>query len=286
MALPDTAVVFLAHQWGEAIGQRFLRLRRELGAFADCFVLLHDDQGPVRQQWTAFLQSRDLAGALVPFDDRKLPGDLGWGYFGRSHILANTHFPLMWFARGKPYAWYWQVESDVEYRGHWQAFMSAYRENPAPLLVTHIHRHGEWPTWTWWRSLTVPVEVELKDDALYKGFFPVFRISRPALDAVEGAHRRGWSGHFEVLIPTLLVRQGFTIQDLRATLPCYVGQSQNPCPILPIQATMRWRPPISRGEFMHRGNGPLLFHPVKENWSFDGGKVVQWEGPAPLEARD
>ena len=278
MALPDTAVVFLAHQWSEAIGQRFLRLRRELGTFADCFVLLHDDHGPVLEQWTSFLQAKDAPAALFAFDDQQLPAQLGWGYFGRTRILSNTHFPLMWFARGKPYQTCWQVESDVDYRGNWLSFLSAYRESQVPLLVTHIHRYAEWPTWNWWQSLTVPPGVELRDDGLYKAFFPVFRMTRQAIEEVEKAHRQGWSGHFEVLVPTLLVCRRHGIQDLRATVPCYIGASQNPCPILPIQATMRWRPPISRAEFMQRGTGPLLFHPVKENWSFDGERVVQWPG--------
>ena len=114
--------------------------------------------------------------------------------------------------------------------------------------------------------------------ALRKAFFPVFRISRAAIAKVDQGHRAGWLGHFEVLVPTLLAREGLAVQDLRATHPCYVGASQNPSPILPLQASLRWRPKVSRAEFSQRGSGALLFHPVKDNWAFDGEKVVEWPG--------
>jgi hypothetical protein len=109
----------------------------------------------------------------------------------------------------------------------------------------------------------------------------VFRISADGIEAVERAHRRGWLGHFEVLVPTTLVQAGLGVDDLCAVNLCYVGPSQNPSPILPVQSTLRWRPAVSLDEFNRRGAGPLIFHPVKENWSFDGNRVVHWPEPGP-----
>jgi hypothetical protein len=274
---PEAVVLFLAHQWSEAIGQRFWRLRRELSPLLDCFVSLQDDRGDVLRNWQAFLAGLGAPDALAPFLPDDLPGELGLRYFGDRRILGNAHFPLLRFARSNRYRHYWQVESDVEYRGNWLAFFSAYIDCETPLLASHIHRYPEWPSWGWWRSLSAPAGVALGPNDLYKAFFPVFRISRDAIQAVEQAHASGWLGHFEVLVPTTLVRAGLAIQDLRAINPCYVGPSQNPCPILPLQSTLRWRPNVSMREFGQRGAGPLIFHPVKDNWTFDGAKVVQWD---------
>ncbi|MEZ0272785.1 MAG: hypothetical protein ACAH18_11890 [Methylophilaceae bacterium] len=274
-ARADAVVLFLAHQWSEAIGQRFARLRRELSPFVDCFVLLQNDQGDVLRSWTAFLHAIGASDALVPFLADELPGELGLRYFGENRIMGNTHFPLLRFARSRRYRHYWQVESDVEYRGNWLSFFGAYRECETPLLASHIHRYHDWPTWHWWHSFAVPTDSGLALANLYKAFFPVFRISPPAIEAVEQAHRAGWLGHFEVVVPTAVTRAGLGLQDLCAINPCYVGASQNPCAILPIQSTLRWRPEVSVGEFWHRGSGALIFHPVKDNWSFDGEKIVR-----------
>lgn len=276
----DTAVLFLTHQWTQSIRERFARMRREIGPHADCFVLLDGGNANVLAAWRAFLDSIGAPEALVPFHADELPGQLGFGFFGDERILGNTHFPLMNFARDTRYRYLWQVESDVELRGNWREFLAAYDGNDASLLATHFHRPEEWPTWHWWHSLWAPAGVQVRRESFRKAFFPVHRIAKPALDAIAQAHRDGWRGHFEVLVPTVLLQHGHRVEDLRAERPCYVGDSQNPCPILPVQSTMRWRPEIPIPEFMRRGEGPLLFHPVKKNWAFDGEKIVQWPEPA------
>lgn len=278
----EVAVLFLAHEWSDSAAQRFARLRRELGASVDCFLLLQDDQGEVLRTWTAFLHSIGAPAALAAFQADELPAQLGYPYFGGGRIMGNSHFALMRFALQGRHHYYWQIESDVEYRGNWLSFLEAYRDNDADLLASHVHRYDEWPTWDWWRSLKFPPDGKPKRGDLHKAFCPVARYSRPALELIDQAHKDGWSGHFEALVPTVLTAHGKRVQDFLATQACYVGGSQNPCPIVPLQSTMRWRPPISIAEFARRAKGPLLFHPVKENWAFDGKKVVRWpEPPAP-----
>src|SRR4051812_21538383 len=113
----DTAVVFLAHTWGEAIARRFVRLRLECSSFADCFLLLQDDNPGIALQWQATLDAIGAPGAMFRFNAAALPSELGLRYFGMRQVLSNTHFPLMFFARAHPHAYYWQIEYDVEYRG-------------------------------------------------------------------------------------------------------------------------------------------------------------------------
>ncbi|MRD47327.1 hypothetical protein [Caenimonas koreensis] len=276
----DTAVFLLTHQWTESVAYRFARLWREVSPRADCFVLLHDDQGEVTQRWRAFLKSMDAEHALSLFRPEALAGELGFALYGSEGVLGNTHLPLASAMLRGPWRHCWQIESDVEYRGAWSEFLQAFDASKADLLASHPFRFHDWPSWRWWTSLSVPVGKALDKRAMVKAFLPVFRISRPLLDAVLQAHREGWSGHFEVLMPTVAAVRGLVVEDLRSSHASYVGDSQDPLPILPLLSTMRWRPEISLREFTGRARGALLFHPVKQNWAFDADGVRRWPEPA------
>lgn len=278
MERPATAVVFLTHQFSPAIARRFERLWRETAGEADCHVLLHDDGGPVRAGWTAYLQALGASHALQPFQPDELAASLGITLFGGKGLLGNVHLPLLRFARSAPYARFWQIESDVEYRGSWRDFLRAFDDCDASLLVSHLHTYAQHPEWYWWLSASAPGHLRLPQSAWRKGFFPVSRFDRRALDVIAAAHRAGWHAHFEALIPTALAQAGISMLDLRSHRPCYEGDSQDPHPRPGVQSTIRWRPDVTPGEFMTRGSGPLLFHPVKQEWWFDGARVARAAG--------
>lgn len=274
MAHP-TAIVFLTHLWDEVLARRFERLRRESAPHADCYLLLQDDDAEVVARWKAHLDAIGAWDRVLTFNSADLPRRLGLRYFGVQRIMSSTHFPLLLFKRTHPrYDYYWQVEGDVEYRGRWGDFFAAYEGTDAALLASHFHRYHDWPDWYWWASLTAPPEVHLQPEQMYKAFMPVMRLARTALDTVERKHQQGWIGHFEALIPTVLLDAGFRLEDLNVRKTCYVGWYQDPIPLFPLLATNRCRPPISLQEFTSRGEGPLIFHPVKERWTYDGEKVV------------
>lgn len=269
------ALVFLTHVWHDTVGRRFARLRREAGVLADCFVLVDDRDPGVVRAWQSHLEATGATGALVPFCARELPAQTGIPFFGLRGVWSNAHLPLAWFARSRPqYGAFWQVEYDVELRGNWGAFLGAYGSSDAALLAAHFHRYTDWPDWYWWPSLTIPPAAGVQQPDLRKAFMPVMRLSRAAIDCVERAHRQGWLGHFEAIIPTALLREGHRLEDLNARQRCYDGWFQDPVPLLPLLATLRCRPPVGAAEFAQRGQGPLLFHPVKDAWTFDGEKVV------------
>jgi hypothetical protein len=271
----DTCVVFLTHIWDGGVARRFERLWRESAPHARCFLLLQDDDPRIVDLWKARLESLGAADAMMTFNSTELPARLGLRYFGAQRILANTHFPLLLFRRSQPdYAYYWQVEGDVEYRGRWGDFFAPYRETDSALLAAHIHRLQDWPDWYWWPSLTAPAGMILRNEQFLKAFMPVARFSRGALDSIEQAHRQGWLGHFEAVIPTVLLMEGLRLEDLNVRGTSYLGLFQDPVPLLPLLSTVRCRPFVTMQEFAQRGQGALLFHPVKENWAYDGEQVV------------
>src|SRR3954471_17596380 len=191
MPARDTCIVFLTHVWDAGVARRFERLKSESAPHADCFLLLQDDDSRIVDIWKTRLESIGATDAMLTFNSADLPRRLGLRYFGAQRILANTHFPLLMFRRSHPdYAYYWQLEGDVEYRGRWGDFFAPYGGTDAALLASHIHRWADWPDWFWWPSLTAPVDTTLQTDQLFKAFMAVARFSRASLDVIEKAHHQ------------------------------------------------------------------------------------------------
>src|SRR3569832_1347600 len=271
----DTAIIFLTHVWHEVVARRFERLRRETQGLADCYVVLQDDKGELAPTWQAWLASIGAQDARFAFNAETLPAQLGFRYFGLQRIMGNAHFPLLLFARSKPqYSRFWQIEFDVEWRGVWREFFEPYGASDASRIAAHFHKATDWPDWFWWPSLSIPPGLPMNSDQIYKAFMAVARFSRPALESIERAHRQGWLGHFEAVVPTVLLLDGHRLEDLNVRRTAYMGPYQDPIPLLPLQSTVRCRPVVGYKEFSTRGQGPLLFHPVKELWTFDGQQLV------------
>lgn len=276
----NVAVLFLTHVWNRTVAERFARLHRELAGYADCFVLLQDDGGPVRAGWAAFLERLGAPEAMQSFSLQTLEARLGYRYFKRDHLVpGSAHFPILEFARKRDYRHYWVIEFDVEYRGHWRALLAACQASPADLLVSHTLRPADWEKWPFWRTFRPPWWLRLLSprwkSRRMRGLFPIARFSAEAIGLIDQAHRQGWRGHYEVLVPTVLGHYGRTVQNLAEVTQCFLGDDQQPEATPERQSTMRWRPEISREEFASRGNGPLLFHPVKGDWYYDGERIVE-----------
>lgn len=127
---------------------------------------------------------------------------------------GNVIFPLLDFSHHHYYENYWLVEYDVRFTGEWIDFFQQFDDDPSDLLGTSLHDHSHKPSWFWWSSLRTPIFRITRKKDLVRGFFPVLRVTKGALEAFERATRRGWNGHYEVVLPTVLRKQGFTISDI------------------------------------------------------------------------
>src|SRR5690606_19415315 len=92
------------------------------------------------------------------------------------------------------------------------------------------------------------------DTDMINSFNPVYRLSNRAAKFLDLSLKGGYSGHHEVLMPTLLFKNGFTLADLGD-----VDNHVTPCLSLCTLHTMRWKP-----VFLRPGSRKnTLYHPVK-----------------------
>ena len=193
---------------------------------------------------------------------------LKYSMIGKTLIPGNAHFPLLQFYRNNPeYDYYWVIEHDVRFSGNWRDFFYFFQNIKNDFLACDIRRYEEEPDWVWWSTLRHPDKHISNTDRICS-FNPIYRISNSALYFLDQSMRSGWSGHFEVLIPTLLHLNGFKIMDIGGTSSFVLPGMENMFYTIPennetgafIEGTMRYRPYYYKaGELVNK-----LYHPVKQ----------------------
>jgi hypothetical protein len=260
----STCVLFQTAMLHPSVIGEFTRMQRECGRDVDLRLLL--DVAALSPEQVP----RDLP--VSTFDSRDFAT---WGYrtFGDRMVPGHTHFPLLRFAEQVPeHTCYWMVEYDVRFTGSWRAFHDKVAAFEADFLTCHVRRHRDEPDWPWWRSLSRGDE-RVPADHLLRSFNTVLRLSRAALHAVRGFHAEGWTGHHEVLLPTLLHRAGLRVMDLGGTGPftpaalrgrLYSSYSTRDGS-LNCLGTMRFRP-VRHAAGLLRDR---LYHPVKPAGTYE-----------------
>jgi hypothetical protein len=175
-------------------------------------------------------------------------------------VPGSTYFSLLHFWRSHlVYQYYWLIEDDVLYEGDWNNFFSEFSHNHADFISSYFTHFHHAPHWYWWNDINIKNSVG--NECKIRTFYPVCRLSFPALVYLDERLKSGDYGHGEVLVPRLLSLTGFTFYDIAnhpapLIVPCSnraVGVSNN--------GSFRYRPFISKKEI----KGNFLFHPVKEN---------------------
>lgn len=182
-------------------------------------------------------------------------------------LSSNTHFPVINFREeNKEYTHYWVVEHDVRFTGDWEFLFDSFQENDTDFLTASVSRYANAQEFVFWDSLSHP-SIQIPKHKRIRSFNPIYRISAEALDFIIDLHRNGWSGHQEVLLPTLLHNNGFTIEDFggegefvpdRRRNVWYTSKNLNNFGV-PDGGTHRFRP-----RFWKAGSRPnTIYHPVK-----------------------
>lgn len=88
------------------------------------------------------------------------------------------------------------------------------------LATSFIHKWSA-DNWMWWNTLQPPSGTDIViPEIAYRAFHPLAVVKRRFMEDYAGQLALGWSGHFEVVMPTLAMQRKASILDLsRAKSP-------------------------------------------------------------------
>jgi hypothetical protein len=212
------AFLFITHKKSDWISTEFQKLCEATKGLGDCFIL-----------------------------DERIP-DLGYPMLREGLYPGSNHFILIDFFRRDYYDYYWNIEYDVKFTGDWKDFFNSFNTNNSDFITTHIRTQEEEPNWWWWYSFqgNAPQKV--------RSFNPIYRISNRALSLVDRRHKEGFTGHHEVLIPTVLTNEGLTLYDMKEW---YIDATNH----LLLDGSVSCKNRVHAGYV--NGVKNKLFHPIK-----------------------
>lgn len=211
-----TAILYSAHYISDDILIELRSLNESCGGDYDVF-LSYDN---CRNDFTNIAELDPFECHLLDLEDIQNLGYLTWSKPDARRGVPSGLFPGDWdfavldfFIKNPEYKYYWRVEYDVRFTGDWRYFFDVCSDSGADLLGTTLQRYEDKPPWRWWHTL-VSAEGALDKTEMIRGFFPVCRLSYEACAALDQKYKKGWYGHGECIIPTLLAYQDFSLEDI------------------------------------------------------------------------
>jgi hypothetical protein len=271
--MSTSAILFSSHLLDEVVLERLFRLCDEVPA-NHRVVFFYDEAKLSAERVRQAIDSR--AGQLEHGNDL-------WSRYKRGNLYATAKIPgnedgmlLHAFHRLEGFDYYWYLEYDVVFSGHWGEFFRAFSDNRADMLGTNISRYPEIPHWPLWKSIEVPPELAHSKERWLRSFNPILRLSRTAMQTLTSQYASGvWAGHSEAIMATVLSYQGLTLEDfggegefVPAGRECrYYRSSRLENSLAP--GTFIFRPAM-----MQPGSEPnKLWHPVKDpkhrTWDYE-----------------
>jgi hypothetical protein len=204
---PTRVVAFVSHEASRETVAAFLHLQRTCGSGYSLRWLLDTAHGATAPA--------EVASHVWSFDSRDF-GTWGLPTFGPTLLPGHCHYPYLRFFREQPHVeQLWVVEYDVRFTGRWRRLLEHYADDDADLLTCHLRNRPQEPGWFWWPTLRAPIErLSIAERDQWRALLVVARYSARALRTLIESHEAGWSGHQEVVIPTVLARRGLTVRDL------------------------------------------------------------------------
>ncbi len=221
------------------------RISAAVGNTSDVFILFHSKRNIV---------PKIPQGVKVDIFTNDILSSMGYTPIRSTLVPGSNHFPILKFFLEHPqYDHYWCIEDDVVFNGNWIDFF-----NSVPFqydfVTSHIRSYKDQPKWFWWNTYKVPGEES--PEYTINSFNPTYRISASALSYIDQCLKKGYQGHHEVLLPSLLFKAGYQLADLGS-----VDNRITPHLSLCTLTSMRWRP-----VFLRPGDKKnILYHPVKPN---------------------
>ncbi|MEQ8715035.1 MAG: DUF3405 domain-containing protein [Cyclobacteriaceae bacterium] len=150
---------------------------------------------------------------IIAFDQSKI-NSLDIPLFRGGNIgFGNTHLPLLYFYRLYPdFDYYWVIEDDVRFNGRYSTFFDEVNTHAADFVAAKIRHHHEMPDFFMWDWIQKDGD-DVPDSEKLWSFNPIYRMSQNALKTVIKCYDKGWVGHFEILLPTILKAEGNSLVD-------------------------------------------------------------------------
>jgi len=251
-------IVYLTHKNVKSCLNEYKKLQKAANSInAELKLLIHEK--------AEALQEDIVKKNPFIYDDSILPSLS----YKSTQLKGGNHFPLlMFYLQNNNHDYYWYIEDDVYYNAPWEHFFNFFTDNniSSDFITCNIKDYESEPDWQGWDTLSHP-EYVVRNQSKIRSFNPIFRISNRALNFFHQALSNGWSGHDEVLLPTLLKENGFLINDFggegQYVLPgCinrfYRSDTTNLFGSL-VEGTVRFKSPIGKEKIKQH----LLYHPVK-----------------------
>ncbi len=252
----ENVFLLALHFSAKDIIREFRKIREAAQVTGDSFLLYHQ-KGNERV-------SRRIQGEPHYIVTDAMLSEIGYAPYTGSLVPGCSIFLLIQFFRQHKYKNYWFIEYDVRFTGDWKLFFSHFDKRDEDFLAGHIRRYSQEPQWRWWQTLSNPSEfIELSK--CLRCFCPIYRISWAALKYIDQMYMKQWSGHEEVVLPSLLYRGGFKLGDFGGTGEFVAAEDKNrfyidsTTPML-LDGTLRFLQP-----FLFLFNKPrnMLCHPFK-----------------------
>lgn len=260
-----TAVLFLAHFIEESVAKKYEKLFKELGNKYDIYWVFQADNG------ISYQPLLDKNINVFTFDLDKL-NELNYSPIS-TKLYGSEHFIMEYFFHQHPeYEYYWGIEYDVVFTGDWNILFSAFKNNDADLISSHIEMYEEGVNsrWDWWNAISFSKEDVIEKTKLVKSFNPIYRISNKALTFLDTYLQKDDNGGFyELIMATPLYHHGFKLVDFGGTGNFVLSGFRNRFYVQGRgvhNGTMRWGPDFFEEEIRALETKNKLFHPLKNEF--------------------
>jgi hypothetical protein len=270
MSKSNRTILFITHRLNEPIEKRFRKLATEVPEEYDVYFCF-DNSSMSRTEVNDYLHTNEYQ--YIEFNRKLLesfdyPSPLAISDV-KQIIPGNNDLLFLYLAKKLPnYSYYWFLEYDVAFSGSWERLFFQLNSCDADLLGTNLVPRSHDPHWNWWSTLETSEKLDIEEEL--RGFFPIVRISSKLLETVHIKYKQGWSGHFEVLLPTIASVCDARIEDIGGDGPFVKSKNKNRFYTSTVAAGSD-----SPGTFIYRPPRPApgilsnkLWHPVKSEATY------------------
>jgi hypothetical protein len=201
-------VVFLAHHTEPGAMGALAKLNAECGSLLTIVPVFDQTRKAYPIEYIANAQAVTCKQATRELPYREKHREHRGTFWPR-----NIELPLLWFFQRLPhYSHYWLMEYDVRFTGHWSDFFAHFSRCQSDLLATTLFDHSFRPGWDNWGTLKSPWHIP--EHERVRALLSLCRLSNTALRTLHQAYCDGWSGHYEVALPTIVKAHGLSLEDI------------------------------------------------------------------------